>query len=169
MKTEGHLGRCHLKAAQVTPPTSSSPPSDTTSDASSMAEEFLVRLLVRPIPDYKPTAGTQISFLTDDWQSFMGRYYPQGDKTSTFTVYGYATADTLAQVLKQCGDELTRENIMKQAASLHNLQLGLLLPGIAANTGPHDYAPIKQMQMAKFNGERWELFGPVINGATSAS
>jgi len=104
-----------------------------------------------------------------NWLSFMDRYYPQGDKTSAFTVYGYATADTLAQVLKQCGDELTRANVMKQAASLHDLQLGLLLPGIAANTGPHDYAPIKQLQMAKFNGERWELFGPVINGGVSAS
>jgi len=104
-----------------------------------------------------------------NWLSFMGRYYPQGDKTSAFTIFGYATAETLAQVLKQCGDELTRENVMKQAASLHDLKLGLLLPGIAINTGPNDYAPIKQLQMAKFNGERWELFGPVINGAVSAS
>jgi branched-chain amino acid transport system substrate-binding protein len=58
---------------------------------------------------------------------------------------------------------------MKQAASLHNLQLGLLLPGISINTGPHDYAPIKQLQMVKFDGQRWELFGPVINGGVSAS
>jgi len=104
-----------------------------------------------------------------NWLSFMERYYPQGDKTSAFTVYGYATAETLGKVLKQCGDELTRDNVMKQAASLHELQLGLLLPGITANTGPHDYAPIKQLQMEKFNGERWELFGPVINGEVSAS
>jgi len=103
------------------------------------------------------------------WVSFMDRHYPQGDKESAFTIYGYATAQTLAQVLKQCGDELTRDNVMKQAANLHNLQLGLLLPGISINTGPHDYAPIKQLQLAKFNGERWELFGPVINGGVSAS
>ncbi|HKU05006.1 MAG TPA: ABC transporter substrate-binding protein [Bradyrhizobium sp.] len=103
------------------------------------------------------------------WLSFMDRYYPQGDKTSAFTIYGYATAETLAQVLKQCGDELTRENVMKQAANLHDLQLGLLLPGISINTGSNDFAPIKQMQMAKFDGERWELFGPVINGGASAS
>jgi len=65
-------------------------------------------------------------------------------------------------VLKQCGDDLTRENVMRQAASLRNVEFGMLLPGIAANTGPDDYAPLKQMQMRRFNGEHWELFGPVI-------
>jgi len=98
-----------------------------------------------------------------DWLAFMDRYYPGGDKTSSFPVYGYTVAQTLVQVLKQCGDDLTRENVMKQAASLHQLQLGLLLPGITINTGPQDFAPIKQLQMMRFTGDRWELFGPVIN------
>ena len=86
-----------------------------------------------------------------------------------FTVYGYTVAQTLVQVLKQCGDDLTRANVMKQAANLHDLKLGLLLPGITINTGPNDFAPIKQLQMVRFTGERWELFGPVIDGTTSSS
>jgi branched-chain amino acid transport system substrate-binding protein len=98
------------------------------------------------------------------WVAFMDKYYPDGDKTSSYTVNGYLRAQTLVQVLKQCGDDLTRENVMKQAASLRNLKLGMLLPGIEINTGPNDFAPIKQMQMQRFNGESWELFGPVMTG-----
>jgi branched-chain amino acid transport system substrate-binding protein len=104
-----------------------------------------------------------------EWLAFMDKYYPDGDKTSTFTVYGYLAAQTMVQVLKQAGDNLTRENIMRQAASLQEFQLGMLLPSITINTSPTDYAPIKQMQMEKFNGERWELFGPVLTGAAGAS
>jgi branched-chain amino acid transport system substrate-binding protein len=99
-----------------------------------------------------------------DWVAFMDKHYPEGDKTSTFTVYGYLASQTLVQVLKQCGDNLTRENVMKQAANIKGLELGMLLPGIKINTGANDFAPIKQMQMERFNGERWELFGPVMNG-----
>jgi branched-chain amino acid transport system substrate-binding protein len=99
-----------------------------------------------------------------DWVAFMDKYYPDGDKTSSFTVYGYSVAQTLAQVLKQCGDDLTRENVMKQAASLNKLAQPMLLPGITINTSDKDFYPIKQMQMEKFNGERWELFGPVMSG-----
>jgi branched-chain amino acid transport system substrate-binding protein len=98
------------------------------------------------------------------WSAFMDKYYPDGDKTSSNTVYGYVVAQTLVQVLRQCGDVLTRENVMKQAASLKNLELDMLLPGISINTGPNDFAPIKQMQMERFNGERWELFGPLMSG-----
>jgi branched-chain amino acid transport system substrate-binding protein len=97
-----------------------------------------------------------------EWSTFMDKYYPDGDKTSVNTVYGYTVAQTLIQVLKQCGDNLTRENAMKQAASLHNLELEMLLPGMTINTAPNDFAPIKQMQMGQFNGERWEPFGPVM-------
>ena len=104
-----------------------------------------------------------------EWAAFMDKYYPDGDRTSTFTVYGYLVAQTLVATLKQCGDDLTRENVMKQAANLKDLQLGMLLPDIAINTSPDDFAPIKQMQMEKFNGERWELFGPVLTGAGGAS
>jgi len=73
------------------------------------------------------------------------------------------------QVLKQCGDELTRANVMKQAANLKNLQLELLLPGITVDTGPNDYYPIEKMQMRRFNGERYERFGPVINGEVGSA
>jgi len=99
-----------------------------------------------------------------EWLAFMDKYYPDGDKTSTNTVYGYLTAQTLVQVLKQCGDNLTRENVMKQAANLKNLEFGMLLPGIKINTSPNDFAPVKQLQIERFNGESWELFGPVMTG-----
>jgi branched-chain amino acid transport system substrate-binding protein len=99
-----------------------------------------------------------------EWASFMDKYFPEGDKTSSFSVYGYVTAQTLVQVLKQCGDELTRENVMKQAANLKDFALGLLLPGIKINTSPTDYFPVEQMQMSRFNGDHGELFGPVIGG-----
>ena len=80
-----------------------------------------------------------------------------------FSTYGYAVAQTLVQILKQCGDELTRENVMKQAANLKDVNIGLLLPGIKINTGPTDFAPISQLQLQKFKGEKWELFGDVIS------
>jgi branched-chain amino acid transport system substrate-binding protein len=97
------------------------------------------------------------------WAGFLDKYYPAADRTNSYVVGGYNAAQALAHVLKQCGDDLTRENVMKQAASLKDLQLDMLLPGITANTGPNDYAPIKQMQMRRFTGEHWELFGPVIS------
>jgi branched-chain amino acid transport system substrate-binding protein len=99
-----------------------------------------------------------------EWTAFMDKYLPDGDRTSTFTVYGYLAAQTMVQVLKQCGDELTRENVMRQAANLKGFELGLLLPGIKINTSPTDYFPIEQMQMSRFNGEHGELFGSVITG-----
>ena len=102
-----------------------------------------------------------------DWVAFMDQYYPEGDKTDAGNVIGPCFAQTLVQVLKQCGDELTRENVMKQATNLKNFTVPMLLPGITINTSPTDFAPIKQMQMARFDGERWQLFGPLISGAVS--
>ena len=99
------------------------------------------------------------------WLAFMDKYYPDGDKSDSGNLYGPSIAATTVQVLKQCGDELSRENVMKQAASLHNFSVPLLLPGIKINTGPSDFAPIKQVQMARFDGQRWQLFGPVLTGA----
>jgi branched-chain amino acid transport system substrate-binding protein len=99
-----------------------------------------------------------------EWLAFMDKYFPDGDKTSSFTAYGYTVAQTLHQVLKQAGDNLTRENVMKQAASLKDVTHPMLLPGITINTSDKDFYPIEQMQMQKFNGERWELFGPIISG-----
>jgi len=100
----------------------------------------------------------------EQWLAFMTRYYPEGDKTNVFTVYGYSVAQTLVQVLSQCGDDLTRENVMRQAANLHDLRLPMVLPGIAINTRPDHYAPIEQMQMMRFTGESWTLFGPILKG-----
>ncbi len=99
------------------------------------------------------------------WLAFMEKYYPDGDKTDNQTVYGYSIAQTMVQVLKQCGDELTRENVMKQVANLHHFELPMLLPGIVINTSPSDFGPIKQAQMRRFNGERYVPFGPVLSGA----
>jgi hypothetical protein len=77
-------------------------------------------------------------------------------------VYGYAAAQTLVQVLKQCGDNLTRENVMWQAANLKNFEISVLLPGIRINTSPTDFYPIEQVQLARFDGKRWVLFGDVL-------
>jgi branched-chain amino acid transport system substrate-binding protein len=99
-----------------------------------------------------------------DWQAFMEKYFPDGDRTSSFTVYGYAVAHTMVHVLAQSGDDLTRANIMKQAASLKDLGNPMLLPGITINTSATDFFPIEQMRMMRFNGERWELFGPILSG-----
>jgi branched-chain amino acid transport system substrate-binding protein len=104
-----------------------------------------------------------------EWVAFMDKYYPEGDKTNINTVYGYLVAQTLVQVLKQCGDDLSRDNVMKQAANLKDLGLGMLLPGVVINTSPTDFAPIKQQQLGRFNGVSWERFGPVMNGAIGGS
>ncbi|HEV7982142.1 MAG TPA: branched-chain amino acid ABC transporter substrate-binding protein, partial [Xanthobacteraceae bacterium] len=90
---------------------------------------------------------------------------PNGDKSDSQTAYGQSIAETTVQVLKQCGDELTRENVMKQAANLHNLELPMLLPGITINTSPTNFAPIRQAQMRRFDGERYVPFGPILIGA----
>ncbi|MCK1421458.1 ABC transporter substrate-binding protein [Bradyrhizobium sp. 180] len=94
---------------------------------------------------------------------FMTKYFPEGDKTDGGTIVGYGVAQTLVQVLKNCGDELTRANVMKQAASLKDFRTEVLLPGIKINTSPTDFAPISSLQLQRFKGERWELFGDVIN------
>src|SRR5437899_317135 len=98
------------------------------------------------------------------WLAFMDKYFPDGDKTNINNIYGYASAQTMVQVLKQCGDNLTRENVMKQAANLKNFSSEVLLPGIKINTGAKDFFPIEQMQLMKFDGESWRLFGELIDG-----
>jgi ABC-type branched-subunit amino acid transport system substrate-binding protein len=96
------------------------------------------------------------------WLAFMDKWYPQGDKADVGNANAYTASQLLVRVLKQCGDDLTRENLMRQAANIRNLALPMLLPGITINTSPTDFRPIKQARMARFNGERWELFGPVL-------
>ena len=98
------------------------------------------------------------------WTAFMDKYYPDGDKTSSFTSYGYSVAQLIVQVLRQSGNELTRENIMKQAADVHDFKPDMFLPGIAINTGPQDYFPIEQLQMMRFDGQHWAFFGNVLDG-----
>jgi ABC-type branched-subunit amino acid transport system substrate-binding protein len=95
--------------------------------------------------------------------AFLAKDFPEGDKLDQGTVVGYGVAQTLVQVLTQCGDNLTRENVMKQAASLKDFRTEVMLPGIKINTGPDDFAPISQLQLMKFKGERWNLFGDVIS------
>jgi ABC-type branched-subunit amino acid transport system substrate-binding protein len=107
-------------------------------------------------PTWKDDPGMKKYF------EFMAKYYPEGDKNSSFNTYGYGTAQLMVHVLKQCGDDLTRENVLKQATNLKNVQLDLALPGIVGSTTPNDYRVNKQLQMMKFNGERWELFGPIL-------
>jgi branched-chain amino acid transport system substrate-binding protein len=98
-----------------------------------------------------------------DWVAWMKKYYPEGALDDQANAYAYSVAQTLVQVLKQAGNDLSRENIMKQAANLKNVELPLLLPGIKINTSPTDHAPIEQEQLAKFDGERWVLFGELYD------
>ncbi|MFO1268847.1 MAG: ABC transporter substrate-binding protein [Rubrivivax sp.] len=99
----------------------------------------------------------------NEWRAFMAKYYPEGDAKDASNVYGYGAARTLVQVLKQCGDNLTRENVMKQAASLKDFDPGTSLPGIKINTSATDFAPIQAVQLARFDGKTWVLFGQVIS------
>jgi branched-chain amino acid transport system substrate-binding protein len=108
-------------------------------------------------PQWKDDPGMK------EWLAFMQKYYPEGNTKDAFNVYGYTVAQTLVQTLKQAGNDLSRANIMKQAASIKDLALPLLLPGIKINTGPNDFYPIEQEQLAKFDGERWVLFGEIYD------
>ena len=95
-----------------------------------------------------------------DWTAWMKAYYPAGNLADAFNVFGYTVAQTMVQVLKQAGDNLTRENIMKQAASL-DLTLPMLLPGVNIKTGPDDFYPVEREQLARFDGKTWQRFGTV--------
>jgi len=114
-------------------------------------------------PTWKDDPGLKKYF------EFMAKYYPDGDKNSNFNTYGYSTAQLMVQVLQQCGDDLTRANVMKQAASLKDVVGDLALPGMKINTSPTDYRVNKQLQMMRFNGERWELFGPILEDKSDAA
>jgi branched-chain amino acid transport system substrate-binding protein len=96
--------------------------------------------------------------------AFLEKYYPEGNRIDSGVVYGYGAAQTLVKVLEMCGDNLTRENVMKQAASLKDFAPDTLLPGVTVNTSATDFAPFEQLQMMRFKGERWNLFGDVMSG-----
>ena len=104
-----------------------------------------------------------------DWSAFMDRYAPSLSKSDGLTSYSYALARTMVEVLRRSGDDLSRENIMRQAATLKGLQIPMLIPGIAIDTSPSDHAPIEQMQMQRFTGGKWERFGPVRSGIDAGS
>ncbi len=99
-----------------------------------------------------------------DWLAWMKKYNTAGNIADSYNVYGYALAQTMVAVLKASGDTLTRENVMKQATSIHNLAVPMLLPGITLSTSADDFAPIKQMQLEKFDGATWQPFGDVLSG-----
>ncbi|HXZ14624.1 MAG TPA: ABC transporter substrate-binding protein [Roseiarcus sp.] len=109
-------------------------------------------------PRWKDDAGMK------EWAAFCAKYLNQTDFIDSNAVYAYGAAGTMIQVLKQCGNDLSRENVMKQAASLKDLELPLLLPGMRINTSPTNYSPIRQMQLANFDGESWQLFGELLMG-----
>ena len=106
-------------------------------------------------PQWKNDAATK------EWLAWMKKSFPDGDVADIFNVYAYTNAQLLVQVLKQCGDDLSRENVMKQAANLKNLELPMLLPGIRINTSATDYDPVKQVQLMRFDGKEWVRFGEV--------
>jgi branched-chain amino acid transport system substrate-binding protein len=108
-------------------------------------------------PQWKNDAGMKA------WNTFLDKYYPEADRADASVMYAYTVAQGFVHVLKNCGDDLTRENIMKQAASIKDLELGGLLPGVKVNTSATDFAPLSQLQLMRFKGETWDRFGEVIS------
>jgi branched-chain amino acid transport system substrate-binding protein len=108
-------------------------------------------------PGFKNDPAMQAYF------DFMHRYYPDGNPAEALNVYAQVTAAAMIQVLKQCGDDLTRENVLRQAESLRDLAPPLLLPGIKINTSPTDHYPVQQVQLQRFDGQKWVCFGEVMS------
>jgi branched-chain amino acid transport system substrate-binding protein len=102
------------------------------------------------------------------WHAFMTKWYPEGDQNDAATVFGYGAAMGLEKVLRQCGDEMTRANLMKQLQAM-DFDIPIYLPGIHIKTSPTDHSPIEQLQMERFKGESWELFGPMMDGSSGPS
>jgi branched-chain amino acid transport system substrate-binding protein len=139
-----------------------------------------VGLVMRPAGPEKSTGIISAAFVKDptdpqwqdtleykEWLAWMKKYNASGNVADFFTVYGYSAAQTMVAVLKQCGNNLTRESLMRQAANIHDLRLPMLLPGITISTSSDNFAPIRQMQLEKFDGNTWQLFGEVISGSGS--
>ncbi len=112
-------------------------------------------------PTWKSDAGYKW------WIAFMDKHYPNGDKSDNGAVYGPSIGATIVQILKQCGDDLTRENVMRHAANLHQFKLPMLQPGITVNTSPTQFDAITQVRMERFDGERFRTFGPVLGSVAS--
>jgi branched-chain amino acid transport system substrate-binding protein len=109
-------------------------------------------------PRWKDDAGYK------EYSAFIAKYMSPADLNDSNVVYGFGCAATLVQVLKQCGADLSRDNIMKQAANIKDLVLPMLLPGVKVNTSPDNFSPIRQLQLAEFSGESWTLFGDLLGG-----
>jgi branched-chain amino acid transport system substrate-binding protein len=109
-------------------------------------------------PQWKNDAGMKA------WNEFLDKYFPEANRTDASVIYGYTVAQTLVHVLKACGDDLSHENVMKQAASIKDLELGGLLPGVKVNTSATDFAPLSQLQLMRFKGDTWERFGEILSG-----
>ena len=135
-----------------------------------------VGLVIRPAGAERAVGLTSAAYMKDptdsawdedagmkEWRAFMARYMPEGDLADANHVYGYSAARTMHQVLKQCGDDLSRENIMRQAANL-DVEIPTLLPGIRVSSSPTNFRPIRQMQLQRWNGQAYERFGPVLEG-----
>ena len=101
------------------------------------------------------------------FDEFLAKYFPEGNRIDANVMFGYTAAQGMVHVLKACGDDLTRENVMKQAASIRNLELGGLVTGIKVNTSATDFAPISAVQLQRFKGEAWERFGEIIDADTT--
>jgi branched-chain amino acid transport system substrate-binding protein len=147
-------------------------------DASADQNIEFGRSVMRPVGPEKAVGIISETFLKDptdpqwqdtaeykEWLAWMKKYNTTGNVADALTVYGYSAAQTMVAVLQACGDNLTRENVMKQAASIHDLKLPMLLPGITISTSADDFAPIKQMQFERFDGNTWQLFGEVLSGS----
>ena len=102
-----------------------------------------------------------------EWKAWMAKYHPTGNISDSFNAYAYAVSATMRDCLRRCGDELTRANLMKQAASMKSLVVPMLLPGIKINTSPTDFYPIQSVQLQRFKGETWELFGEVLSNESA--
>jgi len=101
------------------------------------------------------------------WRAFMAKYNPNGDTTDAATAFAYGISLTMLQVLKQCGEDFSRANVMRQAENLHDYANPVLLPGITINTSPTDHRPIKAMQMQRWDGRTWVRFGNLIEGTSA--
>jgi branched-chain amino acid transport system substrate-binding protein len=112
-------------------------------------------------PAWKDDAGMK------EWRAFMDKYMPGADQTDGGYIAAYAVSDTMLKVLKQCNGDFSRENVMKQATNLHDVDNPLLLPGIKINTSPTNYHPIQAMQLIKWDGKTWVRFGDIIEGTES--
>jgi ABC-type branched-subunit amino acid transport system substrate-binding protein len=100
-----------------------------------------------------------------EWRGFMQRHMPEADQTDGNYSFAYGVSKTMEHVLRQCGNDLSRENIMKQATNIQSLEIPTLLPGVRVSTGPTNYHPIRQMQLQRWTGSTWERFGSVLEGA----